>query len=493
MRARGEVARAALIALGLGLALVLLGPRPATSRAPLPHGARRGRRLRLGHVLVRGAVPALHLQPPLLRLCALLGNDLAALVAVVAAAVLFASLAEREWGEGGPLAGPRLRSRRLRPALHRNLPVRGRTGDEPRCAEGASARPPLDGYRSRRAHAGLLAARLPLPLSRRRGRVPGAPPPLRRVGGRLGGALLALGLFQGALLLLYREEAEYPFFRLSELLALIVLSATCAGLALRAERGRPRRRLRALGPRRSGRVHGPSPIGENVAPARDRPAAGAPRGRARRVPAAVAGGLRRCLGARLHARPLRRRRLHRTDTRSAEPSFWEPALAFLDARLTPTSASRWFRPATTGRPTGFGRGLLARARMVPPARHRPESALLRGRSSPTPTGTGWRRSASATSCSRRPSSPPGRGARGRAGPFGARGLGRSPAPETDRVRGARRGAILTSPREARLLGREHDRVEGEVRAPGAYRLAVRWTPTWRVTAGDVCVEEASTA
>ena len=33
-------------------------------------------------------------------------------------------------------------------------------------------------------------------------------------------------------------------------------------------------------------------------------------------------------------------------------------------------------------------------------------------------------------------------------------------------------------------------MEGEVGAPGTYRLAVRWTPTWRVEAGDVCVEEA---
>ena len=27
-------------------------------------------------------------------------------------------------------------------------------------------------------------------------------------------------------------------------------------------------------------------------------------------------------------------------------------------------------------------------------------------------------------------------------------------------------------------------------APGTYRLAVRWTPTWRVVSGDVCLEEA---
>jgi hypothetical protein len=49
--------------------------------------------------------------------------------------------------------------------------------------------------------------------------------------------------------------------------------------------------------------------------------------------------------------------------------------------------------------------------------------------------------------------------------------------------------ILTGPAEARLTVLGHDRVEGEVGAPGEYRLAVRWTPTWRVEAGDVCVRE----
>jgi hypothetical protein len=50
--------------------------------------------------------------------------------------------------------------------------------------------------------------------------------------------------------------------------------------------------------------------------------------------------------------------------------------------------------------------------------------------------------------------------------------------------------MLTGPGEARLTALEHDRVEGEVGAPGTYRLALRWTPTWRVEAGDGCVREA---
>ena len=50
--------------------------------------------------------------------------------------------------------------------------------------------------------------------------------------------------------------------------------------------------------------------------------------------------------------------------------------------------------------------------------------------------------------------------------------------------------ILTGPGEASLSVLDHERVEGEVGGPGEYRLAVRWTPTWRVEAGDVCLEEA---
>jgi hypothetical protein len=51
--------------------------------------------------------------------------------------------------------------------------------------------------------------------------------------------------------------------------------------------------------------------------------------------------------------------------------------------------------------------------------------------------------------------------------------------------------ILTGPGEARLTALGHDRVEGEVGTPGVYRLAVRWTPTWRAEAGDVCLREGA--
>ena len=52
--------------------------------------------------------------------------------------------------------------------------------------------------------------------------------------------------------------------------------------------------------------------------------------------------------------------------------------------------------------------------------------------------------------------------------------------------------ILTGPGEARLTMLGHERIEGEVGAPGEYRLAVRWTPTWRVESGNVCLERRRT-
>jgi hypothetical protein len=49
--------------------------------------------------------------------------------------------------------------------------------------------------------------------------------------------------------------------------------------------------------------------------------------------------------------------------------------------------------------------------------------------------------------------------------------------------------VLTGPGSPRVTGYEHDRLAGELTEAGTHRLAVRWTPTWRVLSGDVCVEE----
>jgi hypothetical protein len=50
--------------------------------------------------------------------------------------------------------------------------------------------------------------------------------------------------------------------------------------------------------------------------------------------------------------------------------------------------------------------------------------------------------------------------------------------------------VLTGPGTPRVTALEHDRIAGELTEAGTHRLGVRWTPTWRIVAGDVCVEEA---
>ena len=92
------------------LALVLFGPPPGD----LPAHLYRTELVRDG-VLVwdtfwyAGHYPLLGYSLLYYFPAALVGNDLVALVSVVAAAALFASLAEREWGR--PRAGPRGSSR----------------------------------------------------------------------------------------------------------------------------------------------------------------------------------------------------------------------------------------------------------------------------------------------------------------------------------------------------------------------------------------------
>jgi hypothetical protein len=51
--------------------------------------------------------------------------------------------------------------------------------------------------------------------------------------------------------------------------------------------------------------------------------------------------------------------------------------------------------------------------------------------------------------------------------------------------------VLSGPGASGLSVFEHDRIEGWARAPGSYRLRVRYTPYWEVAQGDVCLEEAT--
>ena len=283
------------------------------------------------------------------------------------------------------------------------------------CAEGAPARPALDGDRlsprSRWASRRSPSSTSAWPWWPRSW---GAAA-LDRTALAVGGALLALGLVQGALLLLYPEEAEYPFFRLEELLAVIVLSAPAPRSRCGPSEGASSRRSSGSGP--CGVVvafTSPSPIGENVTRLRGivlplallaaALAAYRPRWLAG---VAVAGALAYTLVPYVGAA------LHRTDTRSAEEAFWEPALDFLAERRAPTTASRSSRPATTGRRTGCrGRASRSRAAGTASSTSPRTRSSTRSRSSPRPTAPGWTRSASARCSSRtRSSAGSGRSAR----------------------------------------------------------------------------------
>jgi hypothetical protein len=50
--------------------------------------------------------------------------------------------------------------------------------------------------------------------------------------------------------------------------------------------------------------------------------------------------------------------------------------------------------------------------------------------------------------------------------------------------------LLTGPGEAVIESFTHDSITGSVSAPGSYRLAVRFTPYWRLTSGALCMARA---
>jgi len=485
-----------MLALAVALPLVLLGPPPGD----LPAHLYRTELVEDG-VLVwdtlwyAGHYPLLTYSPLYYIPAALVGNDLVALVSVVAAAALFAALAEREWGEAarwparafavvacGPLfTGTYPYAAGLAAALGALVALqRGRTWSAVALAAVTAGLSPL-------AFLFLCLAAVAAFLA--------GPRRLDRPVLTLGGALVVIGLLQGALLLLYRHESEYPFFRLSELLAVVALAAACAALALRGQGGRVVALLFGLWALAAAVAFlVPSPIGENVTRLRGivlplallaaALAAWRPRPL---VVLALGGALAFTLIPYVGAA------LHRTETRSAEAAFWEPALALLGSRWSPDY----------------------RVEVVPTGDHWEAYWLPRAG---FPLARGWYRQLDIAGNPLFYEAPLGREEyeawlRG----LGVRyvllpdtQLGRvGEEREAELLRSGRSGLleiaragdvtlyelpeptpILTGPGEASVTALEHDRVAGELGAPGSYRLAVRWTPTWRVEAGDVCLEEA---
>ncbi len=487
---------AAAIALAVGVALLLFGPPPGD----LPAHLYRTELVEDG-VLVRdtfwyaGHYPLLGYSLLYYFPAALVGNDAFALASVVVSAALFASLAWREWGEAARWPARAFAVVACGPLF---------TGTYPYAAGVATALGALKALQlgHRWTAVGLAALTLgfsPLAflylclavvaafLARR--------PWLDATAAGIGGALLALGLLQGALLLLYPEEAEYPFFRLGELLGLLILSAACALLSLTAVRGRVLAAVFALWALAAVVAFlVPSPIGENITRLRGvvLPLA--------LLAAALAGWRPRLLAgfAVLAALaytlvPYVGAALHRGDTSSAAAAFWQPALDLLAEERSPDyrvevvpTGDHWEAywvpragfPLARGwyRQLDIAQNPLFYEEPLTPEDYRAWLAAMGVRWVLLPDTQlgriGEEREAALV----------------RSGAAGLEEVGRAGDVTVYEVPDPT--PILTGPGEARLTVLGHDRVEGEVGAPGPYRLAVRWTPTWRVESGDVCVEEA---
>jgi hypothetical protein len=493
----GEALTAGLVTLAAALPLVLLGPPPGD----LPAHLYRTELVEDGVVVwdtfwYAGHYPLAAYSLLYYFPAALVGNDVVALVSVVASSVLFASLARREWGEAARW-----------PALAFALVACGSlfTGTYPYAAGLAAALGTLKALQVGRTWIAVALTALTLGLSPLaflflvvavlaaflgRGAL------LTRRSGAFGAALVVIGLFQGALLIVYPQESEYPFFRLSELLVVVVLAAACAALALRGGAGGRTLAfffaLWALATLVAFLVS--SPIGENatrvrgiVLPLAILSAALASYRPRWLAAVAVAGALAYTLV------PYMGSALHRGDTRSAERAFWEPALRFLDERWTPDyrvevvpTGDHWEAYWVPREGFPLARGWYRQIDIA-------ENELFYEEPLEPNAYRSWLRSLGIRYVLL-PETQLGRVGEGReavllrSGRSGLREVARAgdvtvyELPDPD--------PVLTGPGAARLAEVGHDRIVGEVDVPGTYRLAVRWTPTWRVRAGSICVEEA---
>jgi hypothetical protein len=491
--AAGEGARAALLATAVGVPLAVFGPPPGD----LPAHLYRTELVEEG-VLVwdafwyGGHYPLFSYSLLYYFPAAVLGNDLLAVLAVVASAALFASLAERRWGV------------RARPASYTFAVVACAplfTGTYPYALGVAAGLGALLAFQAGRLWLGAGAAALCV----------GASPlaflflclvlvaaflarPTRR-GLVVGAALVVLGGVQLAALELFPHEAHYPFFWAGELGIVLATCLVGGALALRAPQGGVLALLFALwGLAGVVAFLVASPLGENVTRLRGFAfplmllAAALVRFRPLwlAVPA-VAGGLAYTLVPYVAVIS------HKTDARPAEESFWQPALSFLVARSEPGH----------------------RVEVVPTGDHWEAYWLPRAG---FPLARGWYRQLDIAQNPLFYEEPldPGEYRRwlrdqavryvllpdtqlGRIGEEREADLLRSGRSGLREVFAAGRWRIwevpdatplLTGPGAAEIEAFEHERIAGRVGAPGVYRLRVRFTPYLRPLEGDLCLVEA---
>ena len=492
--ALSEVVRASVLAGVVAVALVAFGPAGGDAPAHLfrtllvQDGALLWNNLWYGGHYPFSSYSLLYYFP-----AAVFGNIPVVLVGVVASAGLFASLARREWGDDA-----RWPSRAF--AIAACAPVF--TGTYSYALALAALLGTLRALQSRRvwlaiAAAGLtvgfsplafvflVLALLAVALTRRR---------VDRPSLLLAGGVAAAGGVQLLAVSLFPDNAVYPF-RVFELLVVIVVGGLGSTLAFRAPRGRAVGAFLALWTGASVLAFlVASPVGENITRLRGVVfplvllAAILVRFRPRLLAATALGfALAYTLVPYVAVIP------YRTDGRPADETFWDPAIDYLRANS----------------------GTDFRVEVVPTGDHweaywLPQSGLSLAR--------GWYRQIDIKENALFYRAPLGaaeyRAWLRRSGVryvlLPATQLGRmGEEREADRLRSGRSGlrpvfhsatgtvyelphavGMLTGPGQASLSTFEPDSLAGRVDESGVYRLAVRFMPYWRATAGDICVSRA---
>jgi hypothetical protein len=423
----------------------------------------------------------------------LFGNEALAVVSAIASAALFASICEREWGR-----------RTVWPARVFAVLAAGPvfTGTYTYALGLAALLTAIRALQARRVWLALLAAALCLgfsPLAYVFLCIACAAIALTRA--RLdsrtivvGAGLVFLAGVQALAIWLFPHEAVYPF-RLAELAVVLAVSALGAALAARAERGRTLAAIFVLW----GLVSivafvVRSPIGENATRLRAIVfalvllAAVLVRFRPLWLAApALVLALAYTLTPYVAVIP------YRTDGRSAQESYWEPALDFLRANSGPDyrvevvpTADHWEAYWVPRASFALARGWYRQLDIA-------ENPLFYEEPLRADEYREWLRRM-AVRYVLLPDVQLGRMGEEREADLlrsGDSGLIEVfitddwrvyELPGTDR--------ILTGPGQASVAVHEHDRIAGTLSAAGVYRLAVRHTPYWRVEQGTLCLERA---
>ena len=421
-------------------------------------------------------------------------NELLAVVAAIASGALFASICEREWGE-----------RAIWPARVFAVLAAGPvfTGTYTYALGLAALLAAIRALQARRTWLALVAAALCLGFS-----------PLAyvflcivcaaiavtraRLDSRaivMGAGLAFLAAVQALAIWLFPHEAVYPF-RLVELAVVLAVSALGAALSERAEKGRTLAAvfliwglvcLVAFVVR--------SPIGENATRLRGIVFAlvllAAVLARFRPVWLA-APVLALALGYTLV--PYVAVIPHRTDGRSAEESYWEPALDFLRANSGPgfrvevvPTADHWEAYWVPKAGFALARGWYRQLDIA-------ENELFYEEPLRGDEYRDWLRRMGVRYVLL-PDAQLGRMGEEREGDLlrsGESGLREVLTTDDWRVYELPAAdPILTGPGEATVSVHGHDRIAGTLPAAGVYRLAVRHTPYWRVEQGRLCLERAA--